>query len=615
MATSNGSASVQGASETYVYEYSRGLGGVDVPRDVLFTRIIYAALVIAAFCILCTRVGQLAHAQLRLFMALGAGRREQNFWSVETYPLWAFVKKQVLYAPVGSKRHNREIQLSTVVNVGTLPSRFQLVVMSLYCISQVAFCVCLDYGVNGKAALLAELRGRSGTLALFNMVPLFIFSARNNPLIYLMGISFDTFNLLHRWLGRIVMVEVVVHTVAWAINAVDAQNAQLAMASLRDSPFLWWGLIGTAASVFLALHSPSPIRHAFYETFLHLHLIGAILALIGTYYHLKIDGLPQMPWFNAIVIIWVIERVLRLVRIFYFNVGKHATKLQVKALPGEACRVDFHLPRRLNVAPGAHVYAYIPRVSWWLSHPFSVAWTADSPRVAAAASRKSEPVMDLEKKQFNDYLEGKADHQKGTTTVSVIVRAREGSTRHLYKMAMASEQKRFWATGFIEGPYQSSHPNNLASYGTAVLFSSGPGITHHLLHMRELLTLGSTECAATRQVHLIWSVQSSDHLTWVKDFMNQILELPGRREMLKVRLFVTKPMSNRLFSSPSSTVRISPGRCQPGILLDEILRNRVGATAVSVCGSGNFADEVRSATRQRIGRRMAIDFVEEAFTW
>jgi hypothetical protein len=32
-----------GSNATYIYEYSRGLGGVDVPRDVIFTQIIYTS--------------------------------------------------------------------------------------------------------------------------------------------------------------------------------------------------------------------------------------------------------------------------------------------------------------------------------------------------------------------------------------------------------------------------------------------------------------------------------------------------------------------------------------------------------------------------------------------
>lgn len=45
-------------------------------------------------------------------------------------------------------------------------------------------------------------------------IPLFILVGRNNPLIPLLGISFDTYNLIHRWFGRIVILEAICHTLA-----------------------------------------------------------------------------------------------------------------------------------------------------------------------------------------------------------------------------------------------------------------------------------------------------------------------------------------------------------------------------------------------------------------
>lgn len=600
-----------GTNTTYIYEYSRGLNGVQVPKDVLFTRIIYTSLAILAICIFCGRVAQISHSRIRLITSLEANKRQQVFWSVEGSPLWANIKKHFLYAPLGRKRHNREVQLSSAVNAGTLPSRFQTILILSYIASQVAYCAYLDYSVNVKAALVAELRGRSGTLAVLNMVPLFLLAARNNPLIPFLEISFDTYNLLHRWLGRIVVIESVVHTVAWAVNACDEQDFSHMLQRLRDTPFFAWGLVGTVFMVFLGLHSPSPIRHAFYETFVHFHRLAALGALIGVYLHLKIDSLPQIPWANAMICIWILERALRLLRLFYLNFGKRATKIEVQALEGEACRVTFHLPKRVSIPAGSHVYAYIPCVSLWMSHPFSVAWTEESSGLLSENSRLS--TVDLEKQEIYGHM-GMPTDPHATTKVSLIIAARQGMTRKLYNKAMASTTQTFNATGFIEGPY-ASRPTHMPSYGTAVLFSAGAGITHHMLYIRELLKLAEEDSTATRQIHLIWSVRSTAHLTWAKDFMDQILQLPNRREILKIKLFVTKPNNNRSLSSPSATVTMSPGRCQPGIVLDEILRDRVGATVVSVCGPGTFADEVRAATRERIGRGMVIDFVEEAFTW
>lgn len=91
--------------------------------------------------------------------------------------------------------------------------------------------------------------------------------------------------------------------------------------------------------------------------------------------------------------------------------------------------------------------------------------------------------------------------------------------------------------------------------------------------------------------------------------------MPNRRDHFIVKLFISKPKSSRDIVSPSSTVQMFAGRCRPEVVLDEVLPGRVGATLVSVCGPGAFADEVRMATRARIGRGAVLDFVEEAFTW
>jgi len=171
---------------------------------------------------------------------------------------WASFKKHLLYAPVFSKRHNREIQLSPAVNVGTLPTRFQLMFLIGYFGTNVAFCiVSIDWN-QPRVTAAKELRNRTGVLAVVNMVshtgrlaplesrsqscgkpiliheqvPLFIMAARNNPLISWLNLSFDSFNLLHRWFGRIVVLEAIAHTVAWGVSVQTWAEAQSTILSL-----------------------------------------------------------------------------------------------------------------------------------------------------------------------------------------------------------------------------------------------------------------------------------------------------------------------------------------------------------------------------------------------
>ncbi|KAH8696592.1 putative metalloreductase [Talaromyces proteolyticus] len=613
---------------TYIYEYSRGLNGVDVPRDILITRTICGSLGFVAFIVLVSRMWERVHAYIRHISCLSGTRRQQLFWSFEGYSVWPAIKKYVIHSPLFWKRHHREFQLSSAMNMGVLPTRIHTILLVLYAASQLAYCAILDYAVNERAALVAELRGRSGTLAVLNMIPLVLFAGRNNLLIWLLGISYDTYNMFHRCLGRMVVLETIVHTTSWFVNASNEQSFTDAIDRIRTTPFFAHGALGTVAMLFIFIQSPSPIRHAFYETFLHLHQFAALLATIGVYYHMHLDALPQLPWIYLVIGIWIFERSMRWLLRFRMNISLRngRTMVVVKALPGEACRVTFHLPHRVYIKPGSHVYAFIPTVAWWMSHPFSVAWvdpatcvTPPSHPVAAlkgtidlnGTSRSPSPSR-LEKQMMDD-----APYEtlhKHKTSISLIIAARSGMTRKLYNKAMACPNKTLRTFGFIEGPYYSDSCT-MGSYGTAILFSGGAGITHHILHVRDLLIRADEGSVATQSIYLIWSVRSTESLNWVREWMDQIFRLPNRRQMLIIKLFISKPKTRHGIKSPSKTVQMFPGRCRPSAILKDALPKRIGATVVSVCGPGAFADEVRAATRENMARGMTVDFVEESFSW
>lgn len=53
------------------------------------------------------------------------------------------------------------------------------------------------------------------------------------------------------------------------------------------------------------LHSFSALRHAFYETFLHLHVLLVIVAVAFLWVHL--DGYPQQTYLLVTIIFWGVE--------------------------------------------------------------------------------------------------------------------------------------------------------------------------------------------------------------------------------------------------------------------------------------------------------------------
>ena len=128
-------------------------------------------------------------------------------------------------------------------------------------------------------------------------------------------------------------------------------------ASITGSEFIMTGFIGTVAFVFLLIQSPSPVRHSFYEVFLHGHIVGAAIALGAVWVHLK--ERPQQFMLYGVLALWVMERTWRFVRLVMRNVGKGGTGCDVEVLPGDALRVTVRMARPWRFRPGQHAYLYL----------------------------------------------------------------------------------------------------------------------------------------------------------------------------------------------------------------------------------------------------------------
>lgn len=348
--------------------------------------------------------------------------------------------------------------------------------------------------------------------------------------------------------------------------------------------------------VAIGIQATSIVRHAFYESFKLAHIALAILAVVGLWYHLDIKKFPQLKYMYAVIVLWAFDRVARILRVGYYQLGAGGTKTLVEALPGNACRVTVTMARPWTLRPGQHAYLYMPAISYWQSHPFSVAWSQEA----------QQPDSEKLPMDRQDVLSMRK------TSMSFIIRARTGFTKNLYEKAAACKEGRMVTTSLVEGPYGGLH--GMGSYGTVMLFAGGVGITQAVPHVRDLVIGYSNGTVACRKVVLVWIIQSPEHLEWIRPWMTEVLSMERRREVLRIMLFVSRPRSTKEIHSPSATVQMFPGRPNIDTLLGIEMENQVGALGVSVCGPGALSDEVRSAVRNR-QYQGSIDFVEEAFSW
>lgn len=592
--------------------YHSALNGVSQDLNMVFVDVMWWTLGGMALIVLCVRLCQIWWSHLRRVVAMSQTAERQEYWKRSQSRWMTWLKKHIIYAPLWKKRHNREFKLSAAGHMGTLPARLHTIVLFVWLVSNLVYMVYLNWANANIYSFFAEVRGRSGVLSVVNMVPLIIFAGRNNPLISWLNISFDTYNLLHRWMGRLAVIEGVIHTVAWFIVQMADGGWEPTKQRIFHQAFEGFGMLGTLAMILLIVLSISPVRHAFYESFLNVHLILAFVIIACTWIHCDTSdhpgGLPQLPWMMGICVLWFLERLARVLRMAYLNWSDRGlTDAVCEAMPGECTRVTMHLPRYVDVRPGTHCYLRFAKVRPWESHPFSVAWVEHTPihdKLGLPAAEMDEdekkPMTALDKKNCN-------------TSVSFVVAAHTGFTRRLYNVARGAKLPAVSLRAAMEGPYAGHH--SLDSYGHAVLFAGATGITHQLSYLRPLIEGYNDGTVATRRVTLVWIVRDYEALEWVRPWMDAILRMPGRRDLLQIQLFVTRPKNPRDIVSASSTVQMFPGRPSVATLLRKEVEEQRGAMCVSVCGPGGLADDVRFAVRKVQDEGTVVDFVEESFTW
>lgn len=546
--------------------------------------------------------------------------------------------RHIVLAPLGKHHYSQELRIGRHFRVGTVPPRLFTILFMLYALSNVVYCAILDYKHKNTAELLAELRGRSGALAVANLVPATLFALRNNILISLLGTSYNTCNRIHRWTARVAISEIFVHASCWFTNAVRAGGVQQVKVSLNTSMSYQAGFGAACSFILIGICTLYFVRHASYEIFLLGHRGLVLLGFAGAYVHLERANLVEVqPYIQTCIALWATEWTLRGMWILYLNFDprhpRQSGTIFIEALPGEASRLTIRLARPWRWRPGCHVHIYIPSVAWGSSHPFSIAWAENDGILQASESQKStaekseahwargmtQEVLstpsDLQSLESNDSRTiAETKHRpcasEVVTSISLVVQARTGMTRRIFEKASASGDGLFQSWGLVEGPYGGVH--SLAQFEVAIVFAGGVGITHCLGVVRDLLQKKSTGERQVARIYLVWSVVDGQMVSWVRDWLLDLGAMDGAAQALRIEVFITRACDK---VDAASSAQFHAGRCNPEIVLNGVAREWKRPIGVTVCGPARLADSVRAAVRRHDDEGTPLHFVEEAFTY
>ncbi|KAI0203655.1 ferric-chelate reductase [Astrocystis sublimbata] len=424
---------------------------------------------------------------------------------------------------------------------------------------------------NGYQELLAYFMWRTGVLAFCQMPVLFLFSSRNNILLWLTNWSHSTYMLLHRWIARMFLFQTLLHSIFALVLYKDTGS----YATSSVTTWWIWGIVATIASVIIVLTSLLIIRQKAYELFLVTHIVMAIICVVGCWYHVFImyeNTFGCETWLYAAIAVWFVDRIVRVGRLLKTGIKRSG----VSQIGPTICRID--IPGIYGLRPGRCVYyVYFPTLNPlrpWENHPFSAIPTAIlSPPNSAQTCQTSDeekvaPVVVASAATQDDV----AYTNSGLT---LFVRKKAGMTKLLDTMHGHGP------VTLLEGPYPTIPTKELLESDRLLLIGGGIGIT---------VLVPFFNCHPN--VKLLYSIKVDDEclLESLGAALNQLKEK-----------------------------EISIGR---RLDIDAHLREEANSgwprIGVVVCGPVKMCDHVR-ATTARLGRELAgrcsFELEVDTFSW
>jgi hypothetical protein len=449
---------------------------------------------------------------------------------------------------------------------------------------------------NATSHQIMVVGDRAGVIAFCLYVSLFLFSSRNNILIWLTGWSHGTYLLLHRWIAYLCIFQTVIHSILLLHLYVESGEH----AAESQLPYWYWGIIATLATCLIFPASLLPVRQKAYQFFLATHQVLVALTLIAAFLH--IWYLFEYNWGYEIWIyvagaIWFLDRALRLLRVAAN--GLRTAEVAIVDADSDLIRVDID-----GITADGHVYLYFPTLSWrfWESHPFSVVSSFSTPSgfsdTAGSADSRNESVSEHEKVatvtqtavlQPVDAVS--SGHLASSTLstgprVSVLIRPQSGATATLLQRARDGDGLARLPV-LVESSYHANPAGHRLSHcSTLVCIAGGVGITAVLPLAR---AFGGV------QARVFWSVKRDDAVRALDPELKALRSVVHVETSIGKRLQVTE------------------------ILREELLREGdKGSVGIVVCGPAEMADDVRKVIGELAGSgqaRRGVVFVDEAFSW
>ncbi|KAH6718239.1 ferric reductase like transmembrane component-domain-containing protein [Leptodontidium sp. MPI-SDFR-AT-0119] len=541
---------------------------------------------------------------------------------------------------------NGKHQTPLAGNIGYAPSRLLSLIIFLYVFLNLIFSAVPYKSVfpqtssawfsDSKSEISTYVTNRTGVLSFANIALAILFAGRNNPLIWLTGLSQTTCLTFHRWASRVATVQAVVHSIIYTYLDFWGGGSAKYYANVK-LPYYWWGIIGTIFLCLAITFSMLPIRRFQYEIFLVTHIIIVIIALVGCWYHVVIRFTYNWGyeiWLYLAFAFWGFERLSRMAIIVYRNmVGGMATQAVAELMPGGTfMKITVFPSQSWTPRPGQHAFLFFPSTGrFWENHPFSIAgWDNGSTTTVSTNSKSNQESGVITTKDIEKDLQISAHPLDTDSTssqalshtqppsqtqiskpfsrpsITFLIRPLKGLTSSMHRDLSLTPTEQTYLPLTLEGPY--GHSANLSHAETILCIGGGIGITALLSYTQFFVESRRSSSAAIKASRLVlaWSFREREFASIIRDM------LPSDARALGVEFVWTCTGAG---AGKDGDEGVGEGRLD----VHSIVKAECGGVkrlAVLVCAPGGLADGVRRAVVGLHGEGgTRIDLHEDSFTW
>lgn len=439
------------------------------------------------------------------------------------------------------------------------------------------------------------IAARAGDIFIVNLPLLYLLAAKNQPLKFLTGRSYEALNIFHRRVGEWMCLEAFIHSMGEIL-----WRFAFAPEWLTIRPDLWQYLthriiyLGIGAFVsyeLLYFTSLGSFRRHWYEVFLASHVVLQISALSFLYFHYH----TARPYVKLSLLIFVVDRL-----VWRLGLKSASVEAHLRVLPDgdtivlSAVWENASLPSRWsfwtrqNIKYGwkatDHVFLSVPvlgRKHALQAHPFTIA--------SAAPCSGTNNMGDASEQSAH------IAHMK----LNLLIRAQNGFTSDLLCYALRHRK----VSVRLDGPYGSTHAlEMLLAADNAVLVAGGSGIAVTLPLIWALLRGKKQDPGGNRGIRLMWIIHYEEHRYWIPKPELEELVASG------LELVIPKPTADA--GRPDVA-----GQVEEWIEDNGGHHHAEGQTAVVVSGPDGLNRTVRNTCAAAIGRGWDVHLAVEKFGW